>query len=160
MTERMEQASRLFREGYNCSQSVVLAFADLLPVSPEHAAKLASSFGGGMGRLREVCGAVSGMLIVAGLLYGYGTPERGSVKQTHYERVQDLALAFEKSHGSLVCRELLGLKGRHDTPAPAPRTAEFYQKRPCERLICDAAGILEAYLRDHPPAQPGSERNV
>ena len=160
MTERTERASRLFREGYNCSQAVVLAFADLLPVPPEQAAKLASSFGGGMGRLREVCGAVSGMLIVAGLLYGYGTPERGAAKQTHYERVQELALAFEQMHGSLVCRELLGLKTRHDGPAPAPRTAEFYQKRPCEGMICDAAGILESYLRDHPPAESGPERNA
>ena len=161
MTEsRRERASRLFREGYNCSQAVVLAFEDLLPIPREQAAKLASSFGGGMGRLREVCGAVSGVLIVAGLLYGYETPERGDVKLNHYARVQALALSFEQMHGSLICRELLGLDCLHDPPAPAPRTADFYRKRPCEGMIRDAAGILEDYLRSHPPtgAEPGGTR--
>ncbi len=139
-----------FKNGYNCSQSIVLAFEDLLPVDGSQMLKLASSFGGGMGRLREVCGSVSGMFMIAGLLYGYDGPETGQVKADHYARIQELAHRFEEKHGSIVCREMLGLNVKHDVPVPEARTAEYYKKRPCAEIIGDAAEILEQYINEHP----------
>lgn len=146
MKDHKEQARAYFLEGYNCSQSVLLAFHEELGLDPDTAAKLASSFGGGMGRLREVCGAVSGMLLAAGLACGYSDPKDPAAKKAHYERVQQLAATFRQHHGSIVCRELLGLDHKSDTPTPAARTKEYYAKRPCAELVADAAGILEAYL--------------
>ncbi len=141
---------QLFTEGYNCSQAVSLAFEDLLPIDRDTLAKLSLSFGGGMGRLREVCGAVSGMFIVAGLLYGEAEPVSGPVKAEHYERIQALAHEFEAQNGSIICRELLGLQVKHDTPVSAPRTPEFYKKRPCKELVGLAAQIMEDYIAQHP----------
>ena len=146
---RREAAIENFKQGYNCSQAVVLAFADLLPVDKDTLMKLSSSFGGGMGRLREVCGSVSGMFIVTGLLFGYETPETGEVKAEHYARIQALAAEFEKKHGSIVCRELLGLSSKHDAPTPTPRTPDFYAKRPCGEIIGDAAEILDRFLEEN-----------
>ncbi len=143
---RRESAENNFIEGYNCCQAVVLAFSDLLPVDRESLLKISSSFGGGIGRLRETCGAVSGIAIVLGLLYGYASPETGSVKADHYARIQEVILDFEKKNGSLVCRDLLNLADKHSTPEPSPRTADFYGKRPCQRYIGDAAELLELYL--------------
>ena len=143
---RKEAAMDYFKKGYNCSQSVVLAFADLFPVDKNTLSKMASSFGGGMGRLREVCGAVSGMFMVAGLLYGYDGPETGDIKAGHYARIQELAHRFEEKNGSIVCRELLNLKTLRDEPVPEKRTSEYYRKRPCPELVGDAAGILEEYI--------------
>ena len=97
-------AAELFLKGYNCAQAIVVAFSDLTGLSPEFSAKMASSFGGGMGRMREVCGAVSGMLMVAGILYGYDQPEDGLVKKEHYALVQELAGQFREAVGSIVCR--------------------------------------------------------
>ena len=147
---RREAAMANFKNGYNCSQSIVLAFEDLLPVDGKQMLKLASSFGGGMGRLREVCGSVSGMFMIAGLLYGYDGPETGQVKADHYARIQELAHRFEEKHGSIVCREMLGLNVKHDVPVPEARTAEYYKKRPCAEIIGDAAEILEQYINEHP----------
>ena len=147
---RREAAVSNFKQGYNCAQSLVLAFADILPVDREQLSKLASSFGGGMGRLREVCGAVSGMFMAAGLLYGYDGPETGQVKAEHYARIQELAAGFEKKHGSIVCRDLLGLNIRHDVSVPEARTDEYYRKRPCAELVGDAAEILEEYIKKNP----------
>lgn len=146
---RRERAENNFKAGYSCAQSLVLAFADLLPESPETLAKLSSGFGGGMGRLRETCGAVSGMFFVISMLEGYSTPETGAVKAEHYKRIQDLGLAFEEKNGSLVCRNLLNLPVLHDDPSPSPRTKAYYDARPCARFIGDAAEILEDYLRSH-----------
>ena len=137
-------------QGYNCAQSIVLAFADLLPVDESALSRLSSSFGGGMGRLREVCGAVSGMFMVAGLLYGYDGPEVGQVKAEHYAKIQELAHRFEEKHGSIVCRELLGLAVRRDVPVPEARTAEYYKKRPCPEMIGEAAEILEQFINENP----------
>ncbi len=145
---RREMAVANFMKGYNCTQSVVLAFADMLPVNESDILKMASSFGGGMGRLREVCGAVSGMFIVIGLLYGYDGPETGPVKAEHYKRVQELAHRFEEKHGSIVCRELLGLSVKREAPTPEARTKEYYKKRPCPEIIGDAAQILEEYIKE------------
>ncbi len=147
---RREMAMANFMKGYNCSQSVVLAFADMLPVKESDLLKMASSFGGGMGRLREVCGSVSGMFIVIGLLYGYDGPETGPVKAEHYKRVQELAHRFEEKHGSIVCRELLGLNVKREAPIPEARTKEYYKKRPCPEIIGDAAEILEEYIKENP----------
>ena len=145
---RREKAIENFEKGYNCSQSVLLAFQDLLPADEETLAKIACSFGGGIGRLREVCGAVSGMLMAAGLLYGYDGPEKGEKKAAQYRRVQELALPFEEKNGSLVCRELLHLSVHHDTPEPEPRTKTYYEKRPCAGFVGDAAEILEKYIME------------
>ena len=139
-----------FMKGYNCSQAVVLAFEDLLPLEKELLLKMASSFGGGMGRLREVCGSVCGMFMVVGLLYGYDGPETGRIKAEHYARIQELARRFEEIHGSIVCRELLGISNHRDDPTPEARTKEYYEKRPCPEIIGDAAEILEQYLTEHP----------
>lgn len=147
---RRELAMTCFLKGYNCSQSIVLAFEDILPVDKSILSKLASSFGGGMGRLREVCGAVSGMFMIAGILYGYDGPETGKEKATHYARIQELAHRFEEKHGSIVCREMLGLNVRHDVPVPEKRTAEYYKKRPCVEIVGDVAEILEQYIVENP----------
>ena len=145
---RREAAMANFMKGYNCSQSVVLAFADMIDIDEATLSKLSSSFGGGMGRLREVCGSVSGMFMVAGLLYGYDGPETGQLKADHYARIQELAKRFEEKHGSIVCRELLGLSVRHDVPVPEARTSEYYKKRPCPEIIGDAAEILEQFINE------------
>ena len=105
---RREAAMENFKKGYNCSQAIVLAFADMLPVDRTLLLRLASSFGGGMGRLREVCGSVSGMFMIAGLLYGYDGPETGQIKAEHYAGIQELAKRFEEKHGTIICREMLG----------------------------------------------------
>ena len=137
-----------FESGYNCAQSVVLACADLLPLDRETLAKLASSFGGGVGRLREVCGAVSGMAMVLGLLYGYSGPETGPVKAEHYALVQKAAKEFEARNGSVVCRELLNLDKKHDDPTPAPRTPAYYHNRSCSSFVGNAAEILERVMEE------------
>ncbi|MBO5610753.1 MAG: C_GCAxxG_C_C family protein [Eubacterium sp.] len=147
---RRELAKENFMKGYNCSQALVLAFEDLVPIDRESLLKLASSFGGGMGRLREVCGSVSGMFMIAGLIYGYDGPETGQVKADHYARIQELARRFEETHGSIVCREMLGLSVKHDAPTPEARTNEYYKKRPCPDIVGDAAEILEKYIEENP----------
>ncbi len=149
---RREQAMAHFKEGYNCSQSIMLTFMDLLPGDQKNLMSLASSFGGGMGRLREVCGSVTGMFMVAGILYGYDGPETGEVKAAHYARIQELAHKFEEKHGTIVCREMLGLNVKHDVATPEARTQEYYKKRPCAEIIGDAAEILEQYINEHPVA--------
>ena len=146
---RKEAAMQYFKEGYNCAQSVMLAFMDLLPGDQKTLVSLASAFGGGMGRLREVCGAVTGMFMVTGILYGYDGPETGKPKAELYGRVQELAKEFEKKHGSLLCRDLLGLNVKHDEATPEKRTGEYYKVRPCERIISDAAEMLERYISGH-----------
>lgn len=147
---RKEKAMELFEEGYNCAQAVVLAFEDLYPIDRKSILCLSSSFGGGMGRLREVCGSVSGMFMVAGMLYGYDSPKASGEKTEHYARIQELAAEFEKENGSIVCRELLGLSVKKENPTPEVRTAEYYKKRPCKELVGMAAEIMEKYIEEHP----------
>ena len=146
---RSELAMNNFLKGYNCAQSVVLAFADIIDVDTDSLIRISSSFGGGMGRLREVCGSVSGMFIVAGYLYGYSTPETGQIKANHYSVIQELAHTFEQKNKSIVCRELLGLSVKEQSPVPEARTQEYYKKRPCKELIGMAAQILEDYINEH-----------
>lgn len=147
---RREKAMALFEEGYNCAQAVFLAFADLHGIEGHVAAALSSSFGGGMGRLREVCGTVSGMFMTVGVLYGYDDPKDKEAKTEHYARIQELAAAFEQQNGSIVCRELLGLCVKRESPVPEERTQEYYKKRPCRELVGCAAEILERYIAEHP----------
>ena len=140
-----KKAKQLFLEGFNCSQAVFLAFSDKFDMDYETAMKLSSSFGGGIGRLREVCGAASGML------YGYDKPNDYEAKKTHYARIQELAKYYEESNGSgsIVCRDILGISGR-DNPAPEKRSSEYYKKRPCPELVATAAAIMEQYIAEHP----------
>lgn len=137
-------AAELFESGYNCAQAVTVAFCDVIGMEEKAAAAMASSFGGGMGRMREVCGAVSGMLLVAGILYGYDTPGDDSVKAAHYQRVQQMASQFRQEAGSIICREIL--KNPPSDPLPTPRSAEFYQMRPCTRMVYLAAEIMSNYI--------------
>ena len=144
---KADHAADLFLHGYNCAQAITVAFAHEMGLSEEFAAKMACSFGGGMGRMREVCGAVSGMLMVAGLLYGYIEDVNGA-KLEHYKLVQELAGQFRQKVGSIVCRDIL--KNPPSDPVPSPRTEEYYATRPCVRLVYTAADILEKYIAEHP----------
>ena len=136
-----EKAEALFMQGYNCSQAVASVFADEMNMRDTDVARLTMGFGGGMGRMREVCGAVSGMAFVISALYA--DEGRASV----YEKIQTVAEKFEAENGSIVCRELLGLdKDGKRNPTPEPRTEQYYKKRPCNQLVHMAADILEEFL--------------
>ncbi|MGN0352893.1 MAG: C-GCAxxG-C-C family protein [Roseburia sp.] len=147
---RKEIAMKHFEEGYNCSQSVALSFADLLEMEEKQILRVMSGFGGGMGRLREVCGSVSGMFFVLGALYGYSDPKAKEEKAELYAQVQELAKHFEEENGSIVCRELLGLSEKREKPVPEARTTEYYKKRPCKELVGMAAEIMEQFIKEHP----------
>ena len=139
-------SKEMFCKGYNCAQAVVTAFHGELGMTESEAARLSSSFGGGMGRMRETCGAVSGMLLVAGLLWGYDIPGDDDAKAAHYRLVQKLAGKFRERTGSLVCRELLG--SPPSDPNPTPRTADFYKTRPCAGFVALAAEILDPEIAE------------
>ena len=149
---RAQRATELFKQGYNCSQSVFAACADLYGITDEQLAlRLSASFGGGIGRMRLVCGAASGMFLLAGLHTGSSTPHDNEGKMQNYAFVQQLAGDFKAKYGSLICAELLGLapKGQCNTkldldPHPAERTPEYYEKRPCSEMVAEAVRI---YLR-------------
>ena len=143
---RSDRAEELFRKGYNCSQSVFAAFADVLGMSVEEAAKIASPFGAGFGKLREVCGAVSGMALAAGYLKGYDDPADYEGKKELYRLIQKMCAEFEERKGTIICRELLGLQKGEDAAEPSVRTEEYYQSRPCIGACRTAAEIAEKYL--------------
>ena len=147
---RREKAENLFLEGYNCAQAVAIAFEDLHGLDRDMIARLSSSFGGGMGRLREVCGSVSGMFMVAGLLYGYDDPKAKEEKTDHYTRIQKLAADFAAETGSIVCRDLLGLTEKKQEPTPEARTEAYYKKRPCKELVGMATEIMDNYIKEYP----------
>lgn len=147
--DRRKLAFDLFMQGCNCSQAVFCAFCDLFGMDKNTALKISSGFGGGMGRLRETCGAVSGMVMALSAIYGYCDTSDHMLKSEHYGRVQTLCKRFSDEAGSISCRELLGLKGASEPYSP-PRTEEFYKTRPCARLIMLAAGILEEYIAENP----------
>ena len=146
--DHREKAGQLFLSGYNCAQAVAVAFCDVTGLEESVAAKLASPFGGGIGRMREVCGAVSGMMMVVGLLYGFEPSEGSTAKSAHYHLVQELAEQFRQQAGSIICREIL--KNPPADPNPSPRTAEYYANRPCARMVMLAAEILDRYIAEHP----------
>ena len=147
MTKR-ELAINYFKQGYNCAQAVALAFSDEMGLTYEVVAMMASPFGGGMGRMREVCGAVSGMIMVLGKLEGSYDPTNSSSKMEIYQKVQFLAGKFKEKNGTIVCRELLNLPSGEDSPKPEERTTAYYKKRPCAELCGDAAEILDDYLKN------------
>ncbi|MDE5996353.1 MAG: C-GCAxxG-C-C family protein [Eubacterium sp.] len=139
-----EKAKAFFMQGYNCSQAVACAFADELNMNDVDIARLTMGFGGGIGRMREVCGTVSGMAFVISALYA----DEG--KASVYEKIQAVAEKFEAENGSIICRELLGLdKNGNRCPTPEPRTEQYYKKRPCSQLVYMAADILEEFLKNN-----------
>ncbi len=154
--ERVAKARRLFKEGgYNCCQSVVLAYNDILGVDDHVAAVISSGFGGGMGRMREVCGTVSGMTMLAGMMLPADDPSIKAARTANYALVQEMAGKFREMNGSIVCRELLGLvpmgsgaQACKESPEPSDRTAEYYKKRPCEELVGISARIVGEKLAE------------
>lgn len=147
MEERIEKAVALFKEGYNCSQSVVAAYADLYGFTQEQALKMSASFGGGIGRMRQTCGAACGLFLLAGLESGCTEGKDREGKEANYRMVQQFAEEFKRRNGSLICAELLGLAKSAPTPAiPEARTAEYYKKRPCVKMVEEAARIFGEYL--------------
>lgn len=158
--ERVAKAKRLFKEeGYNCCQAVVLAYNDIFGIDDATAAALSSGFGGGMGRMREVCGSVSGMVLLAGLLQPAADPSDKDARTGNYALIQEVAGEFKAVNGSIICKELLGLSscsapagngihGIPESPVPSDRTPEYYKKRPCEELVGISARIIgEKILR-------------
>ncbi len=150
LEERVLKAGRLFKEGgYNCCQAVVLAYCDLFGLDEKTAACLSSGFGGGMGRMREVCGSVSGMVMLSGMLSPADDPSDKAGRTANYALVQEVAGEFRRINGSIICRELLGLDKKPaegqatvESPVPSDRTAEYYKKRPCEELVRISARII------------------
>ena len=148
MMDHGMKAMELFVEGYNCAQAVAVAFCDATELDEKTTAKTVSPFGGGMGRMREVCGAVSGMFFVLGQLYGYDNAETGAPKKELYAQVQDLAAQFREACGSIICRDLMD--NPPTDPNPSPRTAEYYRDRPCAILVKTAAELMDAFIAAHP----------
>lgn len=144
--EREQKAGDYFKAGYNCCQAVAMTFADVLGMSEDEVARLASGFGGGMGRMREVCGTVSAMTMVAGAMIPATDVNDKEAKTANYALVQEMADEFKKLNGSIICRELLGLSKPEGTPVPSDRTPEYYKKRPCGELCSIAAGIVARKL--------------
>lgn len=141
-------AKQNFMNGYNCSQAVLLAFCEDFGLEKETALKISEPFGGGMGRMREVCGTVTGMFMVIGLAMGNDNSKDNTTKKNVYKSVQELAAKFKEDNGSIICRELLGLqKANKQSYVPSERTNEYYKKRPCPELCKYAADILEEYLK-------------
>ncbi len=141
------RACELYRQGYNCAQAVFAAFCDVTGMDEQRALREASSFGGGMGRLREACGAVTAMFMVAGIRYGCVDPSDAQGKSEHYRLVQKLAYKFRARHGSYVCRELLGLDGPDD-PEPQPGRPSGKHTALCETFVRDAADILDDLIEE------------
>lgn len=148
--ERVEKARSLFKEGgYNCCQAVVMAYSDLFGISDDTAAAMSSGFGGGMGRMREVCGSVSGMVMLAGFMSPAADPSVKEWRTANYALVQEMAEEFKSINGSIICKELLGLvpmgsctPAPKESPEPSDRTPEYYKKRPCEELVVISARIV------------------
>ena len=146
--KRIERARELFHEGFNCSQSVVAACADLYGMDEQTALRVAASFGGGIGRMRQTCGAACGMFLLAGLENGSATPHDAEGKKQNYALVQDLAAKFKEENGSLICAELLGIAPKPQEPTPEARTEAYYQKRPCAKMVASAVRIFLTTLHN------------
>jgi C_GCAxxG_C_C family probable redox protein len=141
--QRVEKARALFKQGFNCSQSVFAACADIYGIDDEALAlRLSASFGGGIGRMRQTCGAACGMFMLAGLENGSATPHDAEGKMQNYALVQDLAAQFKAENGSLICSELLGIAPKPQEPTPEARTEAYYQKRPCAEMVTCAVRIF------------------
>lgn len=147
--QRVERAVALFKKGYNCSQSVFAACADMYGIENEALAlRLSASFGGGIGRMRQTCGAACGMFMLAGLENGSPIEGDAEGKMRNYSLVQDLATKFKHENGSLICAELLGIAPKPQDPNPAPRTEEYYRKRPCVEMVANAVRIYLTTLNN------------
>lgn len=146
MESRVTQAVRTFESGYTCAQSVFATYADLFGMDRETALKLASPMGGGVGRMREICGVVSAMALLGGLKEGNIDPENEDGKEQIYLLTRKMADRFKEKNHSIICRELLGIEGREESARPSERTKEYYASRPCSRLVADAAEIIEEML--------------
>ena len=147
--ERAQRAGEYFKAGYNCAQAVVMAYNDIMGMDLEMVAKLAAPFGGGMGRMREVCGTVSGMTMLAGYIQPSADPKNLDERKNNYALVQHFAEQFRNENGDIVCRRLLGLEPmaeRNETAMPSERTPEYYKKRPCSEYVECAARIVGEYL--------------
>lgn len=145
-----EKACQLFAEGRNCSQAVFTAFSDITDIDEELALRLSSSFGGGMGRMREVCGTCSAMFMIAGILYGYTSKDDIDEKAEHYRRIQYLAQEFRIQHETINCLELLKHLNVNKNPEPEKRTEQYYKVRPCIKFVRTAAEILDKYIEENP----------
>ena len=148
-----EKACQLFAEGRNCSQAVFTAFCDVTGLDEEFALRLSSSFGGGMGRMREVCGTCSAMFMIAGTLYGYISKNDIDEKAEHYRRIQYLAQEFKNKHDTINCLELQKNLNVDKNPVPEKRTEQYYKVRPCIKFVRTAAEILDKYIDEHPIPQ-------
>ena len=148
---RVEKAKALFKQGFNCSQSVFAACADIYGMDEQTALRVAASFGGGIGRMRQTCGAACGMFLLAGLENGSAQIGDAEGKKRNYALVQDLAEQFKQVNGSLICSELLGIAPQAQEPTPEARTEAYYQKRPCVEMVASAVRI---YLTTLPKTTP------
>ena len=148
MNSRTDKAKELFKSGYNCSQSVFGVFCEESGLDFETAMKISSSFGGGMGRMREVCGALTGIFMAAGLLYS-SSDSSSENKTAQYKIVQALAEEFKEKNGSILCRELLDGIENSSSPVPSERNQAYYKKRPCIELVNSAVEILEKYIENN-----------
>jgi C_GCAxxG_C_C family probable redox protein len=146
MLSRVEKATATFEEGYTCAQSVFVTYADLFGIDRETALKLSSPLGGGIGRMREVCGAVSAMALLAGLKEGNTNPANEEGKERIYLLTREMAEKFKEKHNTIICRELLGMEGMEKSAKPSERTQQYYQERPCTGLVATAARIVEEML--------------
>lgn len=146
---RPEKAKELFENGYNCAQAVFCAFGDVTGFEREAAIRFSAGFGGGMGRLREVCGAVSGMTMVLSCVFASADPNDAQKKKELYALIQRAAGEFKAENGSYVCRELLGPVEGASGPVPEARTVQYYKKRPCSELVKSAAEITEKILAEN-----------
>ena len=147
--DRGMKAAQLFESGYNCAQAVAVAYADILGMDEKTAARTVSGFGGGFGRLREVCGAFSGLVFVFSALYGYHDPADNQGKMEQYKQVQAFAKEFsDLGVGTIICRQILD--NPPSDPKPAERTEEYYRLRPCARMCYNAAHILQKYMEENP----------
>ncbi len=154
MQDKGEEAKRLFMQGYNCAQSVAGAFAEELGLTEKQAMLLSSGFGGGFSRLREMCGAVSGMTMVLSALYGYDSPDDPEEKRALYALVREGAERFKVENGSYICRDLLGELAKQENRDALPiRDANYYTTRPCARMVESAARIAQAMIAEHPPCK-------
>lgn len=146
---RADNAKDYFLSGYNCAQAVAIAFSDLVDLDKKAIAKTVCGFGGGIGRLREVCGAFSGAVFILSLLYGYDDSKDFEAKKSIYEDIQKFSELYKEKNGSIICRELLGLeKGSSESPIPEKRTQEYYKKRPCSEIVYTCAELLEEFIKN------------
>lgn len=148
MGKRADRAYSLFMEGFTCSQAVFASFSDIFGIDEKTALRTAAGLGGGVGRMREVCGVVTSASLIIGLMYGATDGEDSASKAHTYEKVRGFAEKMREKEGTVICRELLGLEKAEDSFVPGERTKEYYESRPCPRLTREAAEILEEMIEE------------